>query len=148
VSNLVKDIRDGLENLIESTCPNFKKSRYIWDFQLNNERTSGDIYAVRPNSGSSTTGTNKTITINQTFEVLLSSKFKNVSDKDSALDLVIMGLYEEHEKLEKVLFQRNINIARVLVVESIDLSSPDIDNDNNSVTITASYVIKYRNETL
>lgn len=147
MSNIVKDIRDALVEQIQTELPSYAQSPFIWDFASNNDKKSKNIFAVRPQSGSSVSGTNKTITLDQDFEVYLSTKYINKGDKDSALDEAIMGLFEDHEKLEKLLFRRNINIARVLVVESVALSAPEIDNENHNVAIIATYTIKYRNET-
>lgn len=147
MSNIVLDIRDSLKTQIEAELPNFKLSKFAWDFERNNDRNNDNIYAVRPQSASNVRGTNQTITLNHDYDIYLSSRYKSKGDNDIDLDEVIMSLYEQHEKLEKMLFRRKLNIQRVLVVESVTLTAPQIDYDNHTVSIVATYTIKYRNDT-
>jgi hypothetical protein len=131
---------------IGTELPNRVESRYIWALEANSYRGNKNLYAVRPGAAFNVAGTNRTVTIDQNFEIILSSEFKNKGDNDAALDEVILGLYEDHEKLYPLMFQRNFNIQRVLVVNQVALSAPEIDNDNNIVSVTASFNVKYRTE--
>jgi hypothetical protein len=146
VPNIVKDITDQLKSQIATLFPLRSESRYIWSIDSNSYRTNKNLYAVRPSSGLNVTGTNRTVTIDQTFEVVLSTEFKNKGDNDASLNDAIMALYEDHEALYRLAFQRNLNISRVLVVNQVDLADPEIDNDNNIVSISSRFNIKYRTE--
>jgi hypothetical protein len=147
VANIVQEITDGLKAQVATTLPLRTESRYIWDFKKNAFKNNSSLYAIRPSSGSSVSGTNRTITVDQGFELILSTEFKNKGDNDAALDAAIYSLYEDHEAVYKVWFQRNLAIARVLVIDSIELNEPDVDDDNNIVSITARFNVKYRTET-
>jgi hypothetical protein len=89
-------------------------------------------------------GTNKTVTIRQTFDVVLSSDFKNVGDNDAALQEAVLTLTDDAETLYSYAFYRHFDIQRVLLVNAVDLSSPEIDNENNIVSMTVSFSVTYR----
>ena len=144
--NIVLDITNQMIAQVQATLPARSESKYIWSIDANSYRTNKNIFCVRPGSAINVLGTNRTVTLDQSFEILLSTEFKNKADNDTSLDDAIFALYEDHEKLYPLMFQRNFNIPRVLVVNQVELDAPDIDNDNNIVSITARFTVKYRTE--
>lgn len=142
--SLVRDIKEAFETQIEETLTSYSKSKYKWSIEQNNKANSSSVYAVRVNSAGTISGTTQTITQARTFDVILSTKFKNKGDNDDNLDEQIMVLCDDHESLQVVLFRRKLNLARVLLVQAIDISEPDIDNENNIVTMTATYTVNFR----
>jgi len=146
VANIVNEITEALKMQIGTALPTRSESRYKWSLENNSFKTNSNLYCLRPGSASSVAGTNRTITIDQTFDLILSTEFKNKGDNDTALNDAIFSLYEDHETVYKLWFQRNLNISRVLVVDSVALTEPDIDNENNIVSITSSFNVKYRTE--
>jgi len=141
---IVREIRDAFNTQIESILPSYSRSKYKWSFADNNKPNSKSIYAVRIGSAGTISGTNQTITQERLFEVLLSNRFESKGDNDNDLDEKIIQLIDDHEALQVELYRRKLNISRVLVINAIDITEPEIDNENNIVTMTATYTVRFR----
>jgi hypothetical protein len=131
---------------ITAVTTGYTESKYVYDFTANNAKTSKKIYAVRPAESADSMGANREITLDQTIEVLLSDVFANKGDTDAALQAVIEAINVDIDAINIRLFQRRLNLSWVLVISSIDISAPLIDNNNNNVTLTAKYTVKYKME--
>jgi hypothetical protein len=141
---IVADIKQALESQIESILPAFSRANYKYDFDKNSKANSDNIYAVRIGDSSTVSGTNLTITQDRLFNVILSKRFYINGATDDALDEAIVELINAHELLQVELFQRKLGLQRVLVIQSIDISEPAIDNVNSNVNIEANYSVKFR----
>lgn len=144
--SLVEEIITELSDQLEALLPAYTEAKYRYNLELNSGRHNTDRYTIRPRAAGTVTGTNRTVTIDHDFEVVLMTNFTNVSDCDDNLNTQILHLYEGHETLYKAFFERNLDIARVIVVSEIDIDSPLIDNENSIVSLVATYKIKYRTE--
>jgi len=143
--NIVYDIRDALSAIVEGQT-GFSKSRFIWDTQKNNKSANFEYYSVRPQAANFVAGTCNTITLSQLFDIELGTSFRGGSDGDEDTDDNIKKLYEEHQKLFLSIMRSNFNIGRVQVVGDLDLSAPEVDNDNKVCRIIATYTITHRTE--
>lgn len=144
--SIVSDIIDAIENVITTNLVGYQKSQYIWDTTKNSENRNEKFYAVRSGSASFISGTCRTITLEQSFEVELGDSYKNKRDKDSDANDKIMELYQSHETIYRALMRDNFNIGRVQVVNNLDIDTPLVDNDNKVCKIVATYTIRYRTE--
>jgi hypothetical protein len=144
---IVQEIVDAIEINIQSLLPTYKKASFVYDLSLNNRKQSKKIYAITPQSASNVSGSTLAITLDHSFDVTLSDAYSPKNDSDINLQDKILEIHNDIESLYKELFQRRLGLAKVLVVQVVDISSPEIDNDNNTVALTASFSIKYRKET-
>jgi len=142
---IVSEIKAAIEEKVELVS-GFTQAPFRYDFQKNNKNRSTNIYAVRIGESNSISGTNQTLTQDRTFEVYLSTRFGRNGSDDVAIDNAIISLIDMHELISVQLFRRELIItsARLLVVDAIDISSPEIDNDNDIVNILATYSMKFR----
>jgi hypothetical protein len=142
---VVSEIKAAIEEKVELVS-GFTQAPFRYDFQKNNKNRSTNIYAVRIGESNSISGTNQTLTQDRTFEVYLSTRFGRNGSDDIAIDNAIISLIDMHELISVQLFRRELVItsARLLVVDAIDISSPEIDNDNDIVSILATYSMKFR----
>lgn len=142
---VVSEIKAAIEEKVELVS-GFTQAPFRYDFQKNNKNRSTNIYAVRIGESNSISGTNQTLTQDRTFEVYLSTRFGRNGSDDVAIDNAIISLIDMHELISVQLFRRELVItsARLLVVDAIDISSPEIDNDNDIVSILATYSMKFR----
>jgi hypothetical protein len=142
---IVSEIKAAIEEKVELVT-GFAQAPFRYDFQKNNKNRSSNIYAVRIGESNTVSGTNQTITQDRTFEVYLSTRFGRNGSDDSAIDNAIISLIDQHELISVQLFRRELQVtsARLLVVDSIDISNPEIDNENDIVSILATYSMKFR----
>lgn len=139
-----------IENKVQTLLPTYKPFPFVYQIEFN-ERLANKNYGVRVGTGNSTNGTNLSVTIDQNVEVILSQRFepkKSIGDKD--LRDKIGTLSDDIETIYKELYRRpgSLASASLLVIAPLDLSEPDIDNDNNLVTITLTLAVKYRVATI
>lgn len=144
---IVQEIVDAIEINIQALLPTYKKASFVYDLGLNNRKQSKKIYAITPQSASNVSGSTLTVTLDQTFDVTLSDTYSPKNDSDISLQDKVLEIHSDIETIYKELFQRRLGLAKVLVVQVVDISSPEVDNDNNTVAITASFSVKYRKET-
>lgn len=144
--SMVSDITAAIESKVESIAVGFQKSQYIWDTTRNSDSKNQSYYAVRAGSVSFISGTCRTITLEQQFELELGDSFKNRRDKDSDANEKIMELYAVHEAILREIMRDNFNIGRVQVVGGLDIEAPEVDNENKVCRIVATYTIRYRTE--
>lgn len=144
--NIVEKITQELSATIETLFSDFTQSRFIWDTTKNFKAANKNYYAIRPLSANFVAGTCRTVTLDQTFEIELGTCFRGGSDSDEDADEKIYSLYEKHQELWLTLMRTNLGIQRVQVISSLDLSQPEVDNENKVCRIIASYSIKHRTE--
>jgi hypothetical protein len=144
--SIVSQIVGAIEGIINANLPAYKASQYVWDTTKNSDSKNRQFYAIRPEAASFVSGTCRTITLEQTFQVELGDSFKNRGDKDTDANDKIMSLYEDHETLYREIMRNNFNIGRVQVVGNLDIDAPEVDNDNKVCRLVANYTIRYRTE--
>lgn len=144
--SIVSEIVDAIGKLVEETVIDFERSQYIWDTTRNAESKNKQYYAIRPGSASFVSGTCRTITLEQNFQLELGDVIKNRGDKDLAMNEKVNGLYQAHESIYREIMRNNFNIGRVQVVNGLDIEAPEVDNDNKVCRIVATYTIRYRTE--
>lgn len=146
MSSYVKQISDAIEAKLAVLLTSFTKAPYVWDLSANNVKTSKNAFRVVPGDASSVEGSLRTITMNQKFTVFLTTNFINKDSCDLVLQAAIESLYESLELVTNEAMQRRFAIARIMNVASVELSAPEIDRENNTVTIGATYSVFYRME--
>lgn len=144
--SIVSDIVEAMESIVLGNFPAFQKSQYIWDTLKNSDSKNESYFAIRPADSSFVSGTCRTITLEQRFELELGTTFRNKGDKDQDANDKIMSLFGSHEAIYRDLMRNNFNIGRVQVVGGLDIGAPEVDNDNKVCRIIATYSIRYRTE--
>lgn len=145
---IVEDILNALESKINSLLPTYKKSHFSYELEKNNRKSAKKIYAIRVIGGISTNGVLQSITVDQGFEVILSDIFQPKNDNDKDMESKILSINGDIEILYKDIYQKRLDLtsAKVLLVEIVEISKPEIDTDNCSVSINATFKIRYRTQ--
>jgi hypothetical protein len=145
---IVQDILTALEAKVASLLPTYKKSPFNYELEKNNRKGAKKIYAIRVEAGASSTGVLQSVTIDQNFEVILSDIYQPKNDNDKDLESKILSIHTDIETIYKDVYQKRLDLtsAKVLLVEVVDLSKPEIDLDNSSISIIATFKIRYRTQ--
>lgn len=138
------EIATQLEAKIISLFPEFKKSPYKWNFERNNTKTSAKNFRVLPEDGNSIDGTMRTITKSQQFTVSFTTTFVDKNDSDQDLQAEIEKLTDMCEQLQTEATSRKFNIDRIMNVPNFSFSSPEIDYEEKTVSMSTTYTINYR----
>lgn len=142
----VEQIKNAIEAYVSNLAPTYQKSQYVWDPTLNSDSKTKAYYAIRPGTGSFTAGTCRTITLDQDFTLEIGDSYRNRKDDDTDADGKIYDIYQIHETIYKAVMMDNFGVPRVLVVSSFSLGDPQVDKENKSVKIEATFTVKYRME--
>jgi hypothetical protein len=143
---VVSDLVTYLEGKVETLVPGYIKFPFCYSLEDNTSQANKN-YAVNVGSANSTSGLNGYITVDHSFEVKLAQKFiQKKGEGDSDLRAKIATVSTDIETLYKSLYRRpgGIASAALLLISPVDVSAPDIDNDNNLVTLTLTLNVKYR----
>lgn len=139
---IIREINEAFISQIKQLL-NRDQLAYNWENAFN-LKLNKDGFAVRVSSGLSADGTNQTLTKRMDFEVLLLNKFTCKGQNDAGITEAIMRIHDDLQLIEVNFYKRKLGIQRVLLVENIDTSAPDIDNDIGSVSITSTFSVLYR----
>lgn len=142
----VEQIKNAIEAYISAFATNYQKSQYVWDPTLNSDSKTKAYYAIRPRAGSFASGTCRTVTVDQDFTLEIGDSYRNKKDDDSDADGKIYDIYQIHETIYKAVMMDNFAVPRVLVVSDFTLDDPQVDKENKSVKIEATFTVKYRME--
>jgi hypothetical protein len=146
----LNDILDLIEDRLTTLLPDYKIAPFVYNYELN-ERLAVKNYGIRVAGASSIPGTNKAVTLDQSVQIDLTQRYepkKSFGDKDLRDKIGLISA--DIETLYKDLYRRpgSVPSAHLLLIAPIDLSEPNVDNNNNFVTITLTLSVKYRVQTL
>lgn len=119
---------------------------YVYELERNNFRNGEKGFAIGASSGSNVAGTNKAITLDFGFFVVLTQTHANRSS-DSGERSALTTIYDAFENINDDIFQKKLNNSSVLVVQGVEYSAPEIVN-KGTIAVRVDFTIKYRNETV
>lgn len=119
---------------------------HVYNLEDNNFRNAQNRFGVGAGSGSNVAGTNKAITLDFDFFVVLTKNYVNRSS-DLAERSALSAIYDEFENINDDVFQKKLNNPSVLVVQGIEYSAPEVIN-KGTIAVRVDFTIKYRNETV
>lgn len=125
--------------------PDWSELDHVYKLSDNDGRKT-DGYGVGALGASSVTGTNKAITLDFNFFVVLMKIFTN-RNGDYKERVALSGIYDKFEEINKNIFQKKLNNADVLLVQSIDYGAPE-RIDKKTIAVAVSFTVKYRNQTV
>ena len=122
------------------------KLDYSYDLEKNSKRSEKSAYGFGAGSAEWEQGTHRTVTLNQSFFVVLTENYVNRSD-DSKEDTAIKAIYDDIETIFLDFASSKLGIAAtVLVVESLSLDEP-IKISENTISVKANFIVKHRKTT-
>ena len=142
----VSSILSSLESQVSTTLgATWNELDYIYNLESNEFRNSEKRYGCGIDSGANVSGTNKAITLDFGFFVVLTETYVNRSD-DSNERAALTTIYNAFESINQNVFQKKLNNANILLVQDISYNPPEVI-DEGTVSVRVDFVIKYRNVT-
>lgn len=142
----ISEILDLVEDKVATLLPDYKAMPFVYELDLN-DRLASKNYGVRLGSASTIAGTNHAATFDHAVEIDLTQRYEpKKATGDSDLRAKISLISSDIETLYKEFYRRpgSLTSASLLVIAPVDLSAPNIDNNNNLITITLTLSVKYR----
>jgi len=143
----VSSILTSLEAQVSATLGSeYKELEYIYDLESNNSKNIEKRYGVGVDTGDSVSGTNRAITLDFNFFVVLTRSYVNKSSDESER-IIISDLHDKIESIDVNVFQKKLNNANVLLVSSISHDAPE-KLDKGGVALRVNFVVKFRKQTI
>ena len=140
----VTDIFSGIETVVTTNVPTFKKLPRIYDLEDNDFRRIKDGYAVRHLEALNSETVVREYTLDHRFEVILTTR---VIDKknDTVIQTAINDLYDKADEILADLISTKISLpTTVLVVNDPAINEPELLEGNERVVMRFSFNVKYR----
>jgi hypothetical protein len=140
VSSLVTSIKTRAASVLGGT---YSEIAYVNDIKKNSFKGNEKRYGVIAKDGDQIDGVNRHITIEQTFEVVLTDNFMNTSMSDSAQQVTNATLQDLCVDIYKDLASTKCGAnPNVLIVTDLSLNEPE--TLDSIVVQRCSFNIKYR----
>lgn len=145
MSNLVEQILDAIE-LEVKTETGFTKLKYNYNLELNDSIKNGQRFGVRPKEASVADGLNKVYTVDQVFTVTLVLGYESNAQSDATLQTRVKTLYNKMDEVIKAMHLNKAGLPSIILVVNLDsIAEPEINEENKIVSLSADFIIKYRN---
>ena len=143
----VSSILTSLNNQVSSTLGSgWKELKHVYNLEDNNNRAIDNGYGVGTFDGANVSGTNKAITLDFNFFIVLTKKFTNRNGDNNERE-VLSDIYDQFETINQNIFQKKLNNARILLVQDINYDAPE-RVDRGEIAVRVTFTIKYRNQTV
>ncbi len=141
------EILNAIDSRLGLLLPNHKRLKYSYELEKNNLRNGANAWGAGIGAGDpDDSGVIKSITLNQSFFVVVTEKFTNRSD-DSALIESMKTVYDNLEMVFLDFTSSKIGIPSIiLIVEQPTLDEPDKVGEN-TISVKANFIIKHRKKT-
>lgn len=140
------EILNSLETKTAALLPSYKRLKYSYDLERNDSRGANSAYGIGASDGVSVTGTNRTITMDQSFFVVLSKKFGSRAD-DSGERVALKDIYDDLDTLYRDFFQTKLSLNNtVYLVSELSLDSPEKIGED-VISVRMNFIVKFRKST-
>lgn len=137
------DILVGIEARVNAIVATYSRLKYSYDIEKNSFRGSKKSYGIGSGAASSVSGTTKSITLDQSFFVVLTQNFGGRSDDKAERD-ALKSIYDDLETLYNDLFQSKLGLpSTVYLVSELSLDEPEKIADN-VLSVKMNFIVKHR----
>jgi len=148
---LVADITTNGKALIASTLP---AAYAALDYEHEIEKNAFENNATRYgfiSLGAPTLlpaeRTNRNVTVDHTFQLILTTDFRN-HDDDTAQVTAKNELFQRTHELMQVFINKKANTAGVLIVRGLNIEDPEFLDDNTVIALRTNLSVLYRYATM
>jgi|SRR5210317_765541 len=145
MSNLVEQILDAIELEVENET-GFAKLKYNYNIAMNDAIKNSKRFGVRPKEASVTSGITNVYTVDHTFTVDLVLGYESNAQNDATLQTRVKTLYNKMDEVIKAMHLNKAGLPSIVLVVNLDsIAEPEINEENKIVSLSADFIIKYRN---
>ena len=143
MAQTVKNIVDNAETIIASVLGSpWKKLRYVWDLDKNDERDAKKAYGVKPGPAENEASVTLYETLSQSFDFVLSDTVAR-GDSDDEIQAILDVLYDKADLIFKQFVNLKMNLTTtVLKVDERSMEGPILSGDK--VFLRVPFVVRYR----
>jgi hypothetical protein len=142
VSSILTSLKSSVGDVLGS---GWSELNHVYNLEDNSFRTGDNRFGVGALSGDSVSGTNKAITLDFGFFVVLTNSFVNRSSDANEREALSV-IYDQFDSINENVFQKKLNNANILVVQDISYDEP-LKVDRGVISVRVNFTVKYRRQT-
>lgn len=141
----VQNIRTAIKNRIAATIPTYTEAKYSLDFERNSSTDINNKYGVVPQGQEQVEGTNRFITLDQSFDIKLGKTFITDNAGDASLIALTETMMADMDTLYSDFITSRLGLPAVILnVFNKIILEPEYNTAEKYITITMSVTVKYR----
>ena len=144
MTDVVKQIAEAIEGRILAKT-SYKELDYKIDITKNTFRGNKRRYGVIPKAGTTVDGVNKVYTMDQGFEMILTTSYINASHNDADQIAKTFDLYDKADVIFKDVFLSKAGIPTIILnIVDIRLAEPEYIEEHHLIVLRSEFTVKYR----
>lgn len=146
MSTVILDIVTAMETAIAGTLPGtYAELDYKLNISNNNWKTNRYRYGVIPLGAESSGGITMAITVDQVFEIILTTAYLNKSLSDTDQQNKTFELFEKMNDIFKIVYATKLSLVnRIMNVNSLVWLEPEYFDKDNVIILRGQLNVKYR----
>jgi hypothetical protein len=147
MSSLVSTIITGIETRLAAVLTTYDPLRYYFDLEKNDYAGNNSRYAVIPKEVESQAGVVRSVTVNQGFQIVLTSGYRNNPKSDTDLQAVVKDLYDKMDDVLNDLFLTKLGAPSVVLLLTLNgIEEPEILEENKVIALRMNLTVRYRRD--
>ena len=147
MSSLVTDIITGIETRLAAVLTTYDPLRYYFDITKNDYAGNNNRYAVVPKEVETQVGVVRSVTVNQDFQIILTSGYRNNPKSDTDLQAVIKDLYDKMDDVLNDLYLTKLGAPSIVLLLTLSgIEEPEILEDNKVIALRMNIKVRYRRD--
>ena len=147
MSNLVEQITGGIEARLADVLTGFEPLRYYYDLAKNDYKGNTDRYAVLPQSIESQSGVIQSITIDQTFQITLTTDYRNDPKSDTDLQAKVKYLYDKMDNVLRDIVLTKLGVPSIILLVTLGgYDAPQVLEEQKVIALSMDIKIRHRRD--
>jgi len=144
MSDIVKDIATAFEAQVAIVLPTYAELDWKYLVDKNNYFNNALRFGVIPSGGFSASTIIKSVTVNQTFTLILTNEYVNSNDTDSQQQDSIFELYDAVNEVYVAVEGKKLGLTQVLDISLGTIDTPFFIEEQKVAVLTTDFSIQYR----
>jgi phosphotransferase system IIB component len=145
--NLVEQITTGIEDRLAAVLTDFSPLRFYYDIEKNDYKGNTNRYGVIPQEIESQSGVTRSVTVNQTFQIVLTTDYRNDPKSDMDLQTKVKELYNKMDELTHDLVLTKVGVPSIILLITLSgYEAPEILEEHKVIALRMDLTVRYRRD--
>ena len=146
-SSDVLDLVSNISTRVEATLSGFSQLSHLYDLTKNKFKKADNKYGVLPLDAQEVSGVTKYYTVDQRFQIILTTSYESDQKTDADLRGKVKTLQDYCHDVYKDLYDTRCGLNSVVLnVKDIAIDEPDLLESDKVVAVSASFTVTYRRQ--
>ena len=145
MATTVKQITESFESEVATILPAYAELDFKWDFEKNNYYNNKQRFGVIAQGAFNSPTITKAVTLQQTFNLILTTEFLNQDDTDQSQSDGVFELWDALNEVSAIVVANKLGLPnQVFNTELSTIDEPVFAEDGGVVILVASFLVTYR----